>query len=266
MAIDTKLPAFLLTNYAEDATITATEEAASHDADELKTASYVKTYRTTGVSADRIITFDLLESKALDAFVLWGVNLTDAATLEWETSNNSGFTPLIHNPGAGAAFVTSREPYVPDAPPWGRPAVYLVPDGTTGRYVRVRLTDTANGDGFLEAAHAFIGPVRQPSHFMAGDWSQSVEFIGPPGRSVPLVVNQVRLKAVDEAARRGVLSLERALMATGRFGFIPRPGDSAATVAEATLCQLARPVESLAYQSGGSTVWDLTLTMREIRG
>lgn len=266
MTIDTGRPAFLLTNYAATAAITATEEAVDHDADELKIATYAETYRTTSVAADRIVTFDLGASKALEACVLWGTNLTDAATLEWETSDDSGFSPLIHNPGASLVFDVSRTPYVDDTPPWGRPAIYLVSAGTTGRYARVRLTDTTNGDGYLEAAHAFIGPVHQPSWFMAGGWTPSIEFVGPPGLSAPVVVHRVTLTAADEAARRGMVSLERALMATGRFGFIPRIADDADWIHEAILGQLAGPVEYLSYHAAEGIRWDMTVTIREVLG
>lgn len=267
MTIDTKRPAFLLMNYAKDATITATEEAAGHDADELKVASYSGSHRSTTNTADRIVTFDLGSTKSdLEAFVLWATNFTDAATREWETSDDSGFSPLIHNPGASAAFDISRTPYVDDAPPWGRPSIYLVAAGTSGRYVRVRVSDTGNGDGFIEARHAFIGPVHQPSFFNYGDWVQSVEFFGPPGRSVPITVHRATLRLVDEDARHGLLSLERALMATGRFGFIPRPADDADWIREAVLCQLSGPMESVPYDADGETRWDITMTLREIRG
>lgn len=273
MAYDGVKAAILgLTNYARTATITASEEASGHDADNLKTPSYSSgptagtsgTYRTTGVTANRIITFDLGASKSdLHGFALFGVNFTDAATWEWETSDASNFSVLIHNPGPSSVFDTSHTPYVDDTPTWGRPALYLPAGGTTGRYVRVILNDTANPAGFLEAAYAVIGPVVQPGDFMVGDWTPSVEIVGPIGRQVAITMHTLKFRVVSEAVRNALLSLGRGLQATGRFVLIPRP-DDAGWLREAILCRMSAPPDQLQFRGGAEPLWDITLYFREV--
>lgn len=265
MPVDTTKPAFLVTNYAATATITASEEATGHDADELKVASYAETYRTTGVTADRNIDLDLGASKTdIQAIVLWGTNLTDAAELQLFGDGNAGFPSPEHDSTQVAAFDTSSAVYVDDTPPWGRPAIYLPASDWTARYVRYQLTDTANGDGYLEAAYAFVGPIHQPAAIKEAAWTPAVEIIGPPGRSVAITTHRLTLVALTDAARRGVLSLERALHQTGRFGFIPRTDDDANWLGEAVLCTLAGPVEQLPYFTAQGRRWDLSLSVREV--
>lgn len=265
MAVNLGRPAITgLVNYAATATITASEEAAGHDADNLKTASYVKSYRSTGVTAARNTDFDLGAVKTdIEAIVLWGVNFTDAATWRIFGDNTAGFGSPEHDSTLVSVFDVSRPPYVDDRPPWGRPAIYLPPSTWSARYVRIQVTDTANPDGYLEAHHASIGPVHQPAQ-MDADWSPGQETVGSLGRSVRLLTHRMRLLAASEAERRGVLSIEGALGATGRFGLIPRPRDPASWIYESGLFRLVPPIEEVSYGSGAETIWDLTLNVREV--
>lgn len=263
MAINEFKPAiFGLTNYVKTATITASEEAASHDADELKTASYSGTYRSTGVTADRNLDFDLGAVKSdIGVIALFGVNFTDDAEWQIFVDNNAGFPSPEHDSLQVDVFDVSRAPYIDDTPARGRPAIYLPSTDWTGRYVRAQLTDTANPDGFLEAAYAVIGPLEQPEIFTRGDWTPGEEWVGPPGRTVSVTTHRMTIRNCDEGVRREVLSIARALQGTGRFGFIPRPGDTSLWLHEAILCRLSAPVEQLHLPTDG---WDLTLHLREV--
>lgn len=266
MPVDTGKPAFVgLTNYAADATITPSEEATDHDAGELKVASYAETWRSTSAGTGKTLTFDLGASKPnIQVIVLWGVNLQDDATWQIETSDDSGFSPLIDDSGSINAFDTTRTTYVDDTPAWGRPVIHLPTSDFSGQYVRITLNDSGNPDGYLEAAHATIGPVDQAGSFMHAGWSPGITWLGPIGRSVAVHTQQLSLKAVTEDNRRAVLSVTRGLMGTGRFGWIPRTSDDADWIHEAFLGRLSSPPEEVGYFANGGRRWDITLQLMEI--
>lgn len=267
MTADLTKPLALLPgdNHVRSATITATEEASSHDADQLKVPSYAETYRSTSVSADRRVDFDLGSLVSdIDVIALFGVNLTDAATVRFYGDNGAGFPSPEHDSGDLAAFNTSLATWADGAPPWGRPVVYLPAGAWSARYVRVELTDTGNPDGFLEAAYAFIGPARQAGTFAAAGWTPGLGWVGPPGRQVRVLSHALTLLALAEQGRAQWMSLASALQGSGRFGLVPRPAVAGAIAHEAVLARLTAYEQALVREGEDDPLWNVTLRSEEV--
>lgn len=253
---------FGLLNHAAGATITPAEEATGYDADNLKTASYSTTYRTTGVTAGRTLGFDLGSVKSdVEVFALFGTNLTDAATWQVIGDDDPAFGSPHHDSGAISAFDVTRTPAagLDDTPPWGRPLIFFTPATWSARYWRISLTDTANADGYLEAAYAVIGPVLQLG--TAVTYSPRVEWVGGAGIAVARQVQTMSFLQVSEATRRQALSMSRALRQDGRFGLVPHPASAASWLSEAMLCRLAAPIDEEALPGDD---WNLTMQLSEV--
>jgi hypothetical protein len=272
MAVVGGKPAFVgLLNHAATATITPSEEAAGYDGDNLKIPAYSSgataggkgTWRSTGVTAGRTVDFDLGALKTdIEAIILWGVNLTDAATWRIIGDNTAGFGSPEHDSGTISVFDVTRTPPagLDDTPPWGRPAIYLPAATWSARYIRITLTDTANGDGYLEAAHASIGPVWQPG--AAATWATGAEWIGELGVSVPKNGHTFTFMHVIPAIRRQVAALSRAMQGVGRFGIIPHPDTAAAYITDAFLGRLRVPPEETPLP--GVSEWNINLQVEEV--
>lgn len=262
MAVDSTKPVIAgVLNHVTAATVTPGTEAAGFDGDNVKTPTYASTWRSTGTGATNL-DFDLGGVKSdIEAIVLHGVNLTDTASVRITVDNDAGLGSPQHDSGT-IGFDVTRAPAagLDDTPPWGRTLVYLPASTWSGRYVRVALTDAGNADGYMEVAYAVIGPVVQPGKAVA--WGTSAEWIGEPGVSVARRGHSLGFRMVDEATRRKVLSLGRALQGLGRVTVIPRPADAASWLAEAILARLTRPPEELHLV--GLSRWDVTLQFEEV--
>lgn len=271
MTVDLSKPAiFGLLNHAATATITGTSEAAGYDGDNLKVPAYSSgatvggkgTWRSTSAVAQNR-DFDLGSVKTdIEAIVLWGANLTDAATWRILGDDTAGFGSPEHDSGTIGAFDLTRTPPagIDDAPPWGRPLIFFPPSTWSARYIRTTLTDTANPAGYLEASYASIGPALQLGE--AVGFAPRDELIGEAGVAVSRPVQTLSFMHVSEAVRRQALALNRALLRDGRFGLVPRPADPASWLLEAMLCRLAVPINETAIV--GLNKWDLTMQVEGV--
>lgn len=262
MTIDTTRPALLgLLNHVAGASITPDTEASGHDGDELAVPSVSTSWRSTGVAAVDI-DIDLGATQTdIDALALIGTNLGDAATVRVQVDDDPAFGTPDPDSGTVDAFDLSRPAAAgcEDAPPWGRPVLFIPSATAAGRYVRWTLTDTTNPAGYLEAHYAVVGPALQPG--VLAVWSPGHALVGHRGSTVPLRRHDMFFRHVSDATRRLLQSVARAKRDTGRLVVVPHPGDPESWVEDVILARVPEANEEVPLPG---RVWDITVHTLEV--
>jgi len=226
-------------NHALDATISATTIKSGSSANNVKNGSmYARVLKSAAASADWELVLDLGSSKTVGIASLWGTNLSDSATVEWEHDDNAGFSsptslgvesPFASLMGTGGVSYT---------PPFGRPAIHVLSTPTADRYWRVSINDTGNADSEYQIAYALLGELRTPTTgppVLTQDYMMS----SPRGVDFGWRRHRVTFEALTESEREMYMNLAGSVGRTGIFAAIPRPDTPAAFVQEALLCTLA---------------------------
>jgi hypothetical protein len=163
-------PVFAVENWLDRSGVSVTsndEDADYPAANLLEDDPSELVHWTNDDAAERIWTFDLGTARAVDVFALALVNFTEAATLTFEcSSDNSAWTEVA---GEFGGLIDER----PNAAENRRTLIFLADATATYRYFRLRVTDTANPDGRLGAARAFLAPALQPA--IADSWGREIE-------------------------------------------------------------------------------------------
>ncbi len=134
-----------LSGYAATITPVASEASTSYPASNLGLERLSKCWRTISDLTSVDITMDLTTARAIDLVGLANHNFTSAVTL------------------AIAAGTTNSYASFSDTITYRAGSAYKVLSATqTYRYWRIRITDAANSDGFLEAGNLLLGALTTP--------------------------------------------------------------------------------------------------------
>lgn len=109
-------------------------------------------YRSAELESPNTITIDLGTAREVEALILFDHNLTSAATITLEADDAATFDSDVGNPQFTEAVTWAEEKIL-----------HYLSAATTKRYWRVKITDLANGDQFIEIGELFLGPYMEPS-------------------------------------------------------------------------------------------------------
>ena len=159
-------------SHADDVALTVTSAASGFPATNLQTDSPTERWRSTSAIAQDI-TVDFAEDLSLSGFVLYGHNLSYDATIRLTIGNNADFSSPVYDAtfdAVDAIYGFGDEPdgfgtggfggY--DGSGWQHQyTAHWFPQIEGGahfaRYVRARITDTANTDGYVQAGRLMLG-------------------------------------------------------------------------------------------------------------
>jgi hypothetical protein len=104
-------------------------------------------YRSSGLSSPNTITITFDSEQAVDALALYGHNLSSGATIALWGDDAATFD----SDGGNAQVIESIT--------WNADKIlhYLTTADRTKRYWQLRITDTANTDGYIEMSELFLG-------------------------------------------------------------------------------------------------------------
>jgi hypothetical protein len=104
-------------------------------------------YRSAALGSPNTITINLGSAKAFQALILYDHNLTSAATITFEADAAATF-----NSGGGGA------PQISESVTWvAEKILHYLATTVTKQYARLKITDAANTDGFIEIGELFLG-------------------------------------------------------------------------------------------------------------
>ena len=132
---------FLYDNQIDDKTIVAKTCETGFGVTNLQDFQLVKKWRSVGTSSEWVMIDLGSTSIPIDYTAIAGHNFSAGATITVQASSSSGFsspalsTALTHSTGIIMQAVTA----------------------TTKRYVRWKVDDTSNGDGYIEFGRGFVG-------------------------------------------------------------------------------------------------------------
>lgn len=180
-------PALGLWNWVDSASsLTATTAATGLPVDYLKVQGYEFPWRSTDTLV-QTIDVDFGVSKPIDVVALFGCNFNTAALWQVQVSDTSGHTSPLYDstqvstwPGLqtyidALPFPVASWDDVFDENHMVRNALAILPNQVSGRYLRVRLWNSSNPAGYVQAARLWAGPVFQPEYGPAFDWQVRVE-------------------------------------------------------------------------------------------
>lgn len=163
-------------NYVDDASsISADDEVVALPVENLQDRQITKVFRNTQLTAQ--IDVDFGSARLTDFAAIIAHNLTTAATIRWRLSAVSDFATTVYDSGT----INAWEPTEGfGASPWGvfnwgglpsaddislyTASTFTVLDNPVlARYLRVDLSDSANGDGYLQAGRLMSGQSYQPT-------------------------------------------------------------------------------------------------------
>ncbi len=104
-------------------------------------------YRSAALESPNTIDVDMLSAREVSAIVLYDHNLTPSATIAIEMDSAATFDSGI----GGAPEYSEAISYNAEK------IVHYMAAPTTKRYARISITDTTNGDGFIEIGELYIG-------------------------------------------------------------------------------------------------------------
>lgn len=149
-----------LSGYAATITPVASESNSVYPASNLGLERLSKCWRSNGGLSSIDITMDLTAARAIDLVGLANHNFTSAATV------------------AIAAGTTNAYASYSDSMTYRAGTIYKVLSATqTYRYWRIRITDAANSDGFLEAGNLLLGALTTPLKGVSMDPGITIERI-----------------------------------------------------------------------------------------
>lgn len=149
-----------LDNYgaATATTITTTTASATYPASNLKLLPVTKVWRSTSVAAAQDIALDLGSAKSITLLALVNHNLTSAATI----AIDAGTTAAVAN------YSTTMT--------WRELLAFKYIAAQSYRYWRLRITDTANTDGYIEVGYVMVGTATAPSFGIRMPMTSTPEF------------------------------------------------------------------------------------------
>lgn len=133
-------------NHADDigTTITASSEVSSLPWDNVKNHIPEKKGRSDGLPSSVTVDFDLGSAKAVQQFAILKHNFSAGATVSLLGATNSAFSPAAIN----VAGITYAEGLM----------LWEFVSEQSYRYWRVKIEDSGNTNGYVEAGHVFLGP------------------------------------------------------------------------------------------------------------
>lgn len=208
-------------NRALTATLAATSEQAALPVENLINDHLAVKWRAQG-AANQDIDLDFGSPLSIGAVGLFGTNLTAAATWRITMSTASQSGTDIHDSGTIPAAVVAG---------YGQAVHVLVAD-TSARYLRIRLDDAGNPDGYVEAGLLFAGPLFRPQRNFS--YGRAHGLVDPSVRSkskggqlyVDLRdkyrVQEFELRGLTEAeVHSDALEMDRILGVSGNLLFVP---------------------------------------------
>lgn len=252
--------------WAQLGTVSASSEAAGYPAINLVgDALWNTTWRSAAGAVSAVdVVWDLGVARSVQALVIVGANLTDAAQRATWLGNDPAFVTNLDTSAMAAAFDTSIPPLVDDTQPWGRLLIYLAAAPVTARYGRMRLWDAANPDGYLRGAIGIMEDLWQPiRNNMGFGWGRPDVVLGQDGAQLTIRQLNIPFPALTPAEERQVRSLGRALKKQGRLLVIPSPLSQATWLAEAIWCRFDDLGEATAVDKRGK-FRQLTLKFQEV--
>ena len=147
-----------LDNPAMTATITATTASTVYPKSNLQVLPITAVWRSVGVAAAQDLEFDFGSSQQVDILALVNHNLTSAATIAvaaGTTTSYADFSTTI----TWREFISFKRLSTPE----------------NYRYWRIRITDTANTDGFIEVGYPVVGLLVKPQFSFQQGWISATD-------------------------------------------------------------------------------------------
>ena len=181
------------------ATLTATSEQALYPAANLQLLPATAVWRSVGAGAAQDLLFDFGYEQSVDIIALVNHNLTSAATIAIAAGTTSAVSDY-------STTVTWRE-FI--AFLWlSTPQIY--------RYWQIRITDTANTNGFIEVGYPVVGLSTKPEFSFRQGWVSSREYI------TSKVKSEFGVPIVEKLAERQKLELPFGPLDADEFFYIRR--------------------------------------------
>lgn len=166
-------------NQADGATLSTGSWAAALPLDNLKSYRRTPARSTDATAASTKFRFALAEPMHVGALALAFTNASVDATYRWRLFSDAGFTDVIYDSGTLDLYPAGTIPQ--GQIPWGAPnwwtakpreaeierfqrnIIHVLSTATYARYGDFQLTDTANADGYFEAARLMVAQAFAPS-------------------------------------------------------------------------------------------------------
>lgn len=147
-------------NYGALYTVAASEESAAYPASNLQTSRLSKVWRSNGGLTNVDITIDLVIARSVDIIGLSNHNFGAGVSIDVAAGTTSGVSDY-------ATTITYRE----------GSAFVILPASQSYQFWRIRITDGANTDGFLEAGYLVLGLLSTTPRGIAFDTGLNVDHI-----------------------------------------------------------------------------------------
>jgi len=202
-------------NHLDDATLSGGAWETTLPLNNLKDQQPSKVARTTNDAASSTqFTADLGSRKNINVISLIHHNLSNAATWRVRISNAADFATTVVDTGTvdvvdaieaygeldWGAFTWGGKPSNAVLAEFNPIAFYFNNDGALGQYVKIEITDTANGDEYIEMGRAYIATAFIPTDNVA--YGVTASFVDD-SRSVMSRGGQVYVDTVPKRRRFG---------------------------------------------------------------
>lgn len=224
-----------VTNHVPDATLSGGDWLVAAGRDYLKTRDPAYTARSSdALAASTKVIVDHGSAKSARVMKIIWHNASSAATVTWSRGTSSGGSEVATSGSVDAWRFTPRRYDGRD-----HEIVIVLSAASSARYDLIEIVDTANPDGYFEAAQLWIGPVDfTPTYNAAyGLKDRQITYSGKERSPAGMLwTNQQRsvrgvsfaLEALTLSAGEDLHELARYVGTTEQVGYLPDLSDHAA--------------------------------------